>query len=100
MNDPPSLLLDEPTTGLDLTATFQYLEIMRQLMADGRTLVLVTHHIHEIPPEIRRVVLLKDGEIFADGEKKTVLTGQNLSALYEQPIQLVQKQSWYQAIPG
>ena len=100
VNDPPSLLLDEPTTGLDLTATFHYLETMRQLMSDGRTLVLVTHHIHEIPPEIRRVVLLKNGEIFADGEKKAVLTGQNLSALYEQPIQLVQKQSWYQAIPG
>ena len=100
VNDPPSLLLDEPTTGLDLTATFQYLETMRQLMIDGRTLVLVTHHIHEIPPEILRVVLLKDGEIFADGDKETVLTGQNLSVLYDQPIQLVQKQSWYQAIPG
>jgi hypothetical protein len=54
----------------------------------------------EIPPEILRVVLLKDGEIFADGDKETVLTGQNLSVLYDQPIQLVQKQSWYQAIPG
>jgi iron complex transport system ATP-binding protein len=100
VSDPPSLLLDEPTTGLDLTATFQYLDTMRQLMVDGRTLVLVTHHIHEIPPEIRRVVLLKDGEIFADGDKETVLTGQNLSVLYDQPIQLLQKQSWYQAIPA
>lgn len=100
VNDPGSLLLDEPTTGLDLTATFQYLETMRQLMSDGRTLVLVTHHIHEIPPEIRRVVLLKDGEIFEDGDKEAVLTGQNLSALYEHPIQIVQEQSWYQAIPG
>lgn len=100
VNDPPSLLLDEPTTGLDLTATFQYLETMRQLMIHERTLVLVTHHIHEIPPEILRVVLLKDGEIFADGDKETVLTGQNLSVLYDQAIQLVQKQGWYQAIPG
>jgi iron complex transport system ATP-binding protein len=100
VNNPPSLLLDEPTTGLDLTATFQYLETMSQLMTHGRTLVLVTHHIHEIPPEIHRVVLLKDGEIFADGDKEVVLTGQNLSSLYSQPIQLVQKQGWYQAIPG
>jgi len=100
VNDPPSLLLDEPTTGLDLTATFQYLERMRQLMIDGRTLILVTHNIHEIPPEIGRVVLLKDGVIFADGEKEVVLTSDNLTALYEQPIQIVQKQNWYQAIPG
>ena len=100
MNEPEVLLLDEPTTGLDLTATFQYLETMRQLMIDGRTLVLVTHHIHEIPPEILRVVLLKDGEIFADGNKETVLTSQNLSVLYGQPIHLVQKESWYQAMPG
>jgi iron complex transport system ATP-binding protein len=100
VHNPPSLLLDEPTTGLDLTATFQYLNSMRRLMSDGRTLILVTHHIHEVPPEISRVVLLKDGEIFADGDKEDILTGDLLTALYEQPIQLVEKKNWYQAVPG
>ena len=100
VNDPPYLLLDEPTTGLDLTGTFQYLSNMSKLMISGRTLVLVTHHIHEIPPEIQRVVLLKDGQIFADGLKEDILTGLNLTNLYEQPIELVEKHNWYQAIPG
>ncbi len=100
VNDPPNLLLDEPTTGLDLTGTFQYLSNMSKLMISGRTLVLVTHHIHEIPPEIQRVVLLKDGQIFADGLKEDILTGLNLTNLYEQPIELVEKHNWSQAIPG
>ena len=100
VNDPPSLLLDEPTTGLDLTATFQYLDSMRKLINDGRTLILVTHHIHEIPPEIQKVVLLKDGAIFAEGDKEAILTSKCLSELYEQSIELLEKQGWYQAVPG
>ena len=100
VHDPSNLLLDEPTGGLDLTATFQYLKTMRQLIRDGRTLVLVTHHIHEIPPEIRRVVLLKDGEIFADGAKESVLTRQNLTELYGEPVQVVEAGGWYHAAPG
>ena len=100
VNDPSSLLLDEPTTGLDLTATFQYLDTMRSLINEGRTLILVTHHIHEIPPEIQRIVLLKDGEIFADGDKDSVLTSDRMTALYQQPIELIKKQGWYQAVPG
>lgn len=100
VNNPPSLIFDEPTTGLDLTATFQYLGTMRQLIKSGCTLVLVTHHLHEIPPEIQRVILLKNGEIFADGDKEVVLTSTLLTALYDQPIDLLEKEGWYQAVPG
>ena len=100
VNNPPSLIFDEPTTGLDLTATFQYLDIMQQLIKSGRTLILVTHHLHEIPPQIQRVILLKNGEIFADGSKQMVLTSALLTALYDQPIELLEKDGWYQAIPG
>ena len=100
VNNPPSLLFDEPTTGLDLTATFQYLDTMRELIKSGRTLILVTHHLHEIPPEIQRVILLKNGEIFADGNKQEVLTSMLLTKLYDQPIELLEKEGWYQAVPG
>ena len=100
VNNPPSLIFDEPTTGLDLTATFQYLDLMQQLIKSGRTLILVTHHLHEIPPEIQRVILLKNGEIFADGSKQMVLTSASLTELYDQPIELLEKDGWYQAIPG
>jgi iron complex transport system ATP-binding protein len=100
INDPDTLLLDEPTSGLDLKACFQYLDIVRGLIQSGKTIILVTHHIHEIPPEVSRVVLLKNGAIIADGEKSTILTGAHLSHLFDTPIQMVRANGFYQAMPG
>ena len=64
------------------------------------TVLLVTHHIHEIPPEIERVVLLKQGKILQDGENRVVLTEANLSQLFDCPVSLAQANGWYQALPG
>jgi iron complex transport system ATP-binding protein len=100
VHDPEALVLDEPTSGLDLKACFQYLEIVRGLMRAGKTVVLVTHHIHEIPPEIERVVLLQRGRVVADGAKPEVLTSERLSALFDTPIALVQANGYYQAVPA
>ncbi|MCS6926856.1 MAG: ATP-binding cassette domain-containing protein [Candidatus Binatia bacterium] len=100
VHDPDTLVLDEPTAGLDLKACFQYLELVRRLMQSGKTIILVTHHIHEIPPEVTRVVLLKAGEVVADGEKNRILTSSNLSTLFDTPIALVQLNGFYQALPG
>src|SRR5262245_17109883 len=100
INAPDTLVLDEPTSGLDLKACFQYLDIIRGLIRDGKTVILVTHHIHEIPPEVSRVVLLKDGAVVADGEKREILSAENLTALFETPIELVRGNGFYQAIPG
>lgn len=100
VHEPTVLVLDEPTSGLDLTATFHYLDLVRGHMRKGKTLLLVTHHIHEIPPEVERVVLLKQGKILQDGKKRAILTETNLSALFECPISLVQANGWYQALPG
>jgi len=100
IHDPDTLVLDEPTSGLDLKACFQYLAIVRGLMQSGKTVILVTHHIHEIPPEVSRVVLLKDGEVIADGDKSQTLTSKNLSSLFDTPVELVQANGFYQAMPG
>lgn len=100
INDPDTLVLDEPTSGLDVKACFQYLSLMRNLMRDGKTLILVTHHIHEIPPEVSRVVLLKGGEVLADGDKPEILTDKNLSTLFDTPIELARVNGFYQAMPG
>jgi iron complex transport system ATP-binding protein len=100
INDPDTLLLDEPTSGLDLNACFQYLDIVRGLMQAGKTIILVTHHIHEIPPEVSRVVLLKQGAVIADGEKSTILSSAQLSDLFDTPIELVRANGFYQALPG
>jgi iron complex transport system ATP-binding protein len=81
-------------------ACFQYLAIVRGLMRDGKTLILVTHHIHEIPPEVSRVVLLRDGQVVADGEKSKILTDDRLSMLFDTSIKLVQANGFYRAVPG
>ena len=99
VKDPEALLLDEPTTGLDLKASFQYLDIVRGLIHEGKTVILVTHHIHEIPPEITRVVLIKNGRVFQDGKKTDVLTSSSLSALFDVPLQVAVANGFYQVFP-
>jgi len=100
VHNPTALVLDEPTSGLDLTATFHYLDLVRQHMRKGKTVLLVTHHIHEIPPEIKRVVLLKKGKILQDGDKRDVLTDKHLAQLFDCPVALAEANGWYQALPG
>jgi iron complex transport system ATP-binding protein len=84
--NPRALLLDEPTTGLDLTTTHRFLETIRSVIARGKTVLLVTHHTEEIVPEIERVILLRSGTVFRDGPKELVLTSEALSKLFETPI--------------
>ena len=68
VHGPDTLILDEPTTGLDFAASFDYLDRIRALARGGRNIVIVTHHLNEIPPEVERVILLDSGEVIADGE--------------------------------
>jgi len=100
VHEPTALILDEPTSGLDLTATFHYLDLVRNYIRKEKTLLLVTHHIHEIPPEVERVVFLKQGRILQDGDKRAILTEVNLSGLFDCPVTLAQANGWYQALPG
>ena len=100
VHDPELLVLDEPTGGLDLRASFQYLGIIRNLIREGKTILLVTHHLDEIPPEVERVILLKEGRVVADGKKAELLTSGCLSDLFDVPVRLVEADGWYQALPG
>lgn len=97
IHNPSTLLLDEPTTSLDLAAQRELREQMRILAREGLTLLLVTHHLEEIIPEIERVVLLKQGTIFADGPKGQVLTAQRLSSLFGVPLRLDYEDEVYHA---
>lgn len=100
VHKPRTLILDEPTAGLDFAASFDYLQRIQQLSAAGRNIIIVTHHLNEIPPEIDRVVLLQDGRIAADGRKKDVLTEAMLSEVYEIPIRVTEIDGYYLAYPG
>lgn len=97
---PDTLILDEPTTGMDIKAGFQYLQLVEQLIAQGVAIILVTHHLHEIPASMKRLVLIKDGTAIFDGSKSEALTDQMLSKLFDSPIHLVEKNGIYQAYPG
>jgi iron complex transport system ATP-binding protein len=82
VHDPDTLILDEPTAGLDMAGSFDFLARLRTLARAGRSLVLVTHHLSDIPPEIDRVILLRSGAVVADGPKSEVLTPELLGDVY------------------
>lgn len=100
INDPQALILDEPTSGLDLPATFLYLDTIRSLMRSGKTLILVTHHIHEIPPEVSHVVLMKQGKILFEGDKNEGLTSENLSQVFDVKVSVTESDGYFQVYPG
>jgi iron complex transport system ATP-binding protein len=100
VNDPAVLVFDEPTSGLDMSTCFQYLEIIRELISMGKKVILVTHHVHEIPPEVTRVILLKEGRVVEDGVKDKVLNDASLTNLFDWPIKVIKENGYYQAIPG
>lgn len=97
---PHTLILDEPTAGLDFAASFDYLQRIRELSEAGRNIIVVTHHFNEIPPEINRVILLQNGQVAADGRKNEVLTEDKLSEVYETPVRITQIDGYYLAYPG
>lgn len=86
--DPPMLVLDEPGNGLDPHVMYHFLRTVSQLASSGRGLLLVSHHIEDIVPEIDRVIMLKDGHVFGDGPKTEMLTSERLSALFDIPAKV------------
>lgn len=95
VHDPPMLVLDEPCDGLDPSAAFHFLRTLRTLAAAGRTLVLVTHHIDDIVPEVQRVIMVKDGTLLRDGAKEDLLRDDVLSELYGIPAHIDERDGWY-----
>lgn len=82
VHGPSALLLDEPTTGLDPVARHRLLQSLRTLAREGVTLLLATHHLEELVPEIGHVVLLRDGRVLADGPRAEVLDADHLSQAF------------------
>lgn len=95
VHDPSMLVLDEPCDGLDPSASFHFLHTLREIAAAGRTLVLVTHHIDDIVPEIERLIVVKDGRILHDGAKAELLRDEVLTGLYGIPAHVEERDGWY-----
>ena len=81
VHDPRALVLDEPTTSLDFLAARRFLDLVRKIARSGKTVILVTHHLEDIVPEIKRVILLRQGRVMADGPADSTLTSRAISRL-------------------
>lgn len=100
IHKPSTLIFDEPTNSLDLQASFELVAIMRELVQQGTNLLIATHHVQEIVPEIERIIFMKAGQIIADGSKDDLLTAENLSELYGIKLKLMMQDGFYQVYPG
>jgi len=98
IHNPSTLIFDEPMNSLDLTAQHALKNDMRALAKRGKGLVLVTHQLEDIIPEIDRVILLREGRVLADGPKQKVLTEPLLRKLYGIPLSLVTSRSYFFAV--
>lgn len=97
---PETVIFDEPTNSLDLQGAFRLLRDMRELIAGGTSVVIATHQLQEIVPEIERLVFVCDGKVVADGPKRELLTDRAISELYHTRVHLVERRGFYQALPG
>ncbi|AGF96007.1 MULTISPECIES: ABC transporter ATP-binding protein [Methanosarcina] len=97
VHDPQALILDEPANSLDLKAMHSFRESVRKIAGSGKNVILVTHNLQDVIPEISRVVLIKEGKVFRDGNKEKVLTDANLSELFSLQVKVLEKDGYYQA---
>jgi iron complex transport system ATP-binding protein len=91
------LLLDEPTTSLDLPSLREVRQQLRNLAGSGVGLLLVTHHLDDIIPEIDRVIVLKEGSVFLDGPKSEVLTSERMSSTFGVAVEVVEREGFFHA---
>ena len=95
VHEPSALILDEPSTALDLFAQYELRQILRNLAQSGIGIVMVTHHLSDLIPEIERVILMQRGRVVADGPKREILTAERLSGLFGLPLNLAEQDGYY-----
>jgi iron complex transport system ATP-binding protein len=91
------LLLDEPSNALDLAAQADLRDLLQKLARQGTGILLITHHIADILPEIDRILLMREGRIVADGPKAELLTARNLSELFKTEVNMTERDGFYHA---
>ena len=91
------LLLDEPSNALDLAAQADLRDLLRKLAQQGTGILLITHHIADILPEIDRILMMKDGRIVADGPKQELLTADRLRELFKTEVQISERDGFFHA---
>jgi iron complex transport system ATP-binding protein len=95
VNDPMTLLLDEPTSNLDPQATLNVRQTLSRITGQGKSIVMITHSLSDVIPEIQRIVLIRRGRIIEDGDKERLLTSESLSALFGTELEVVKRNGYY-----
>ncbi|MFL4478691.1 ABC transporter ATP-binding protein [Paeniglutamicibacter sp. ORCA_105] len=100
MTDPELLLLDEPGAGLDLAGREDLVARLTELASDedAPAMVLVTHHLEEVPPGFTHALLLRDGRVVSAGPITETLTEENLSETFNTPLSLRAERGRYSAV--
>ncbi|MDR0800755.1 MAG: ATP-binding cassette domain-containing protein [Endomicrobium sp.] len=100
VNSPKVLVLDEPSNSLDISSSLKLHNTMRKISDSGTKIILVTHLVSDIIPEMDRFVFFKDGRIFADGKRSEVFTGDKLSSLFDMEVRLDENNGlcWIRAV--
>lgn len=95
VHEPGMLLLDEPSNALDITAQRELREALRRVAPQGTGIMMVTHHLADILPEIDRVIMMRDGRIAADGPKDELIDAERLGALFGTEVQVMRRDGYY-----
>ena len=98
--EPDVLILDEPFSQLDPAATARLMAFLQQAVIGRMAVMLITHRLSDIPPEIGRIVGLAAGRVLFDGTKAAVLTDAALSTLYGTPVRVLSADGWHTLVPG
>jgi len=97
VHDPRTLIFDEPTNSLDLHSLHTFRSMLSKIAQSGTGIILVTHNLPDIIPEIRRVILMKDGRFWKDGLKTRILTDENLTELFRVPLHVLKEGGYFYA---
>lgn len=95
VHQPEMLLLDEPSNALDIAAQRELREALRRVAQQGTGIMMVTHHLADILPEIDRVIMMRDGRIDADGAKDELIRPEKLSALFGTDVHVTEKDGYW-----
>ena len=95
VHEPEMLLLDEPSNALDIAAQRELREALRRIARQGTGIMMVTHHLADILPEIDRVIMMREGRIAADGPKEELIRPEKLSALFGTDVHVTERAGYY-----